>query len=636
MANNRLGGSKLAFIAVLLAVVLVVLAYVFLAGEPESPETTAVSAPAQQQEQSTAAEAPPPQSATRAENKSPKATLEEPEADWTATTRGDTRYFSLFHGEIGYVDVASILRNRNPYSILALLQSHQELTGAGDFLEIEIIYTPSENEIWGYQAYFRQLIDGEPTNEVGSVLFSADGAVGGLSGRLVNPERLSAADLLILQPEAETIAREAAIRYAASLSDMSPSDTDLTTEILSATLDYQSDSENNLRRVWTISVSIDSPKWDALNTPGVHISPETGEVIAVLSGAIHEAAPKKSPCDTISFNMCNAAGTEENSCSGNTLPLKPAHYAAKKYAENVITSVSAASSTHIQRPAGFNCEIDIIMDQKPDGNKGTYFPSSDKITISKNTHSRDYEKVVTHEVFHALTRTPKDKKTTQASRDVEHGLVYAMTALELGGDDWESSAYDNFAEHPDAVRKRGHEPEPYHAHVHTFYKIFKKDGVGKDRAFQLVLGVDLRTPQDEAALQKAISDIANGLGIGPQVAEVLKELSANTTDTESVPTLSDVLKEAQKKFSNGDYAGNRDPVGEALRVEYSRVKKMMEKGNYGAADKAKFEKLLKDVSTVMGLHYLALNMQYEDEPSRPHRPGQWPDWPSFPGFPGGD
>lgn len=276
----------MAFIAVLLAVALVVLAYVFLTGEPQPPETTA-SAPAQQQEQSNAAEAPQTQSAPRAEGRSPTATPEEPEQKRKTTTRGDTTSFSLSHGDIGYVDVASILQDRNAYSILALLQSHKELTAAGDFLEIEIIYTPRENEIWGYQAYFQQLIDGEPTNEVGSVLFSADGAVGRLSGRLVNPESLSAADLLILRPEAEAIAREAAIRYAASLSDVSPSDTDLTTEILSATMSYQSDSENNLRRVWSIGVSIDSPKWDAFDTPSVHISPETGEVIEVLSGVVY-------------------------------------------------------------------------------------------------------------------------------------------------------------------------------------------------------------------------------------------------------------------------------------------------------------------------------------------------------------
>ena len=206
-ANNRLGGSKLAFIAVLLAVALVVLAYVFLTGEPQPPETTA-SAPAQQQEQSNAAEAPQTQSAPRAEGRSPTATPEEPEQKRKTITRGDTTSFSLSHGDIGYVDVASILQDRNAYSILALLQSHKELTAAGDFLEIEIIYTPRENEIWGYQAYFQQLIDGEPTNEVGSVLFSADGAVGRLSGRLVNPESLSVADLLILRPEAEAIARE--------------------------------------------------------------------------------------------------------------------------------------------------------------------------------------------------------------------------------------------------------------------------------------------------------------------------------------------------------------------------------------------------------------------------------------------
>lgn len=147
-----------------------------------------------------------------------------------------------------------------------------------------------------------------------------------------------------------------------------------------------------------------------------------------------------------------------------------------------------------------------------------------------------HEKVVTHETFHALTRTSQG--------DIEHGLVYAMTALELGGGDWQSYANDSFHEHPDAERERGYKPKPYHIYVHTFYKIFKKDGVGKDLAFQLVLGVDLRTPHDEAALQEAISETADDLGIGTQVAEVLQELNAEEEER-ITPTEND--DEAKRK-----------------------------------------------------------------------------------------
>ena len=201
------------------------------------------------------------------------------------------------------------------------------------------------------------------------MLFSADGAVGGLSGRLVDPEPLAASPVLILQPEAETIARKAAIRYAASVSDVSPCDTNLATEIISAILTYRSDSEGNVRKVWDIAVSIDSPKWDAFDTPKVFVSSETGEVVEVLSGVLYETAAK-SPSDTITFNVCNANRAKENSCSGNTLPLKPAHWTAWGYADATIASVSAVSEGHIERPAGYDCEIDIVMNRPIPGYGG--------------------------------------------------------------------------------------------------------------------------------------------------------------------------------------------------------------------------------------------------------------------------
>lgn len=528
------------FVAVMLAAALVVLAYVFLTRGPERLESTSASTPAQKQEQSNAAEAPQPQSAQLAEDKSSTATSENPAAKRETTTRGDTRHFSLFHGEIGYVDVASILQDRNPYSILALLQSHKELTGAGDFLEIEISGTPRENEIWGYEARFRQLIEGQSTTQLGSVLFSADGAVGGLSGHLVNPESLAASPVLILQPEAETIAREAAIRYAASVSDVSPSDTDLATEIISAISTYRSDSEDNVRKVWSIGVSIDSPKWDAFDTPKVFISPETGEVIEVVSGLVYDRA-QTSPCNTVTFNVCNANGAKKNSCSGNTLPLKPAHYTASVYAENVITSVSAVSEDHIKRPAGYDCEIDMIMERPLSGDLGAYNSATDTIAIDPKAGND--QKVVTHETFHALTRT--------SPGDVEHGLVYAMTALELGGGDWESSAHDNFAEHPDTYRVLGWEPEPYHAYVHTFYMISQEVGAGS--AFQLALGVDLREPTSGARLDEAIIDIAEGLEIGTGVAEAFTKIELNKLAIYarqtglSQGTIDEVIAAARKK-----------------------------------------------------------------------------------------
>lgn len=273
LGNNR---RKLALVAVLLAVA-VVLAYVFLTGEPEGPDAPIVSTPAQ--EQARAADLPLPESALANENNGPTDNPTETQPKWETSTKGDRTHFSLFYGDIGYVDVASILQDRDPYSIVALLQSHRELTGADESLEIEIVWA-RENERWGYEARFEQLMEGYRV-EPGTILFSSSGAVGGLYADLINTEALYDSPVLILQPEAEAIALEAAVRYAATLPDFPGLQGQrLTTETLPGKMLYELDSEYKLRRVWRIPVSISGPKGD---TALVSIDPETGKVIDVRS-----------------------------------------------------------------------------------------------------------------------------------------------------------------------------------------------------------------------------------------------------------------------------------------------------------------------------------------------------------------
>ena len=108
---------------------------------------------------------------------------------------------------------------------------------------------------------------------------------------------------------------------------------------------------------------------------------------------------------------------------------------------------------------------------------------------------------------------------------------------------------------------------------------------------------------------------------------ILVPTRASSSKTEPVPTLSDVLAKARDRFNNGEFSGSLDPVGDAIRAEYSRVQSMMNQGEYSAADKKKFTQLLEDIAQVLGAYYAALHMEYEDEPHV--IPSVWPTLPGI-------
>ena len=199
------------------------------------------------------------QPARAAQKSGSSATLaaEESPPEWESEKRGNLTSFSLTHGEIGYVDVNSVLQNRDPYSVVALLQAHHDLTGADESLEVRIERI-AENEIWGHEALFTQLIKGRPTNERGMVFFSSNGAVTRVHGNIINPQALNPGGVLILPPEAEAIAREAATRYAATLEPERPEWRGLPVIITahSAELRHELDSDYKLVRLWRVPVSI--------------------------------------------------------------------------------------------------------------------------------------------------------------------------------------------------------------------------------------------------------------------------------------------------------------------------------------------------------------------------------------------
>ncbi len=284
--------KKFALAAIPLAAALAVAAYVFLTGPPAGTKAPAESAPAP--EQASSGGLPDTEPARAAQKSSGSATraAEERQPQRESKKRGDLTVFSMSHGDIGYVDVNSILQDRDPYSLVHLLQAHSDLTGADDSLEI-VIEQISENEIWGQAARFRQLIEGQPTHEVGQIFFTPSGAVTRVYGDILDPQALADVPVLILPAEAEAIAYEAARRYAASLEPtVRPERRHRPWEIAagSAVMRYRLDSEDHLFRLWEVPVSLKGPKGDVAM---VSLSPETGDVISVRSTVEYSSSSRQ-------------------------------------------------------------------------------------------------------------------------------------------------------------------------------------------------------------------------------------------------------------------------------------------------------------------------------------------------------
>ena len=275
--------NKFAWVAIPLVAVLCAVAYVFFASGPQGPAMSAESELAVPATSKTLADGQPAAVEQKSETGSALAPDERP-LKRESETKGDRTHFSMNHGDIGYVDVNSIMQGRNPYSIVDLLQAHKELTGADDSLEITIERI-SDNAIWGQKVLYRQVIDGQSIRQGGTVFFQPDGTVTRMVGNLVSSQSLNAGDVLILSPEAEAIALNVAARYAENIELAHPerSDVPVTLTALSAEMGYELDSDSNLVRLWNVHVGIAGPVADILR---VSISPDTGEVVRVGSAVV--------------------------------------------------------------------------------------------------------------------------------------------------------------------------------------------------------------------------------------------------------------------------------------------------------------------------------------------------------------
>ncbi len=443
--------NKFAWGAISLVAVLCAVAYVFFASGPQGPAMRAESELAVPATSETLADGQPV--AAEQEQKSETvATLapDEPPLKRESDTKGDRTRFTLNHGDIGYVDVRSIMQDRDPYSIVDLLQAHEELTGAGDSLEIKIERI-SENEIWGQQVFYRQVIDAQTTRHSGSVFFSSDGTVTRMTGGLINTQSLNAGDILILPPEAETIALDAAARYAENLKPGRPewSDLPVTFTAHPAETFYDLDSDSKLVRLWIVEVRIRGPRPDYVR---VAMSPETGEVVRMDSLRVDQTY-----ADQI-FVVCDAGkaigadgipsaegiegevetcDTDNNVGSPTTIfvngicKLKPASLCQDPlYTTPLETVRSVLADVQAASPRSVTSSIQIIVNHtfKDKDKAGDWDEGYGAIRISK-TASDPYE-VAAHEAHHAVSRSP-------TYGEVEHPLVYGMTAIWTGrNSDW--------------------------------------------------------------------------------------------------------------------------------------------------------------------------------------------------------
>lgn len=268
--------KKFAWSAVSLALSAIA-AYVFLLDRSQPPEAADALRPVQQAEPSRIAPD------TRTSPTGQGAAIVPDPVVRTTRTVGDLKVSRFKGGDIGYLDVDSIIKNDDPYSIVALLQEHRDLTGADESLDLEIRFTRDYPA--GKSVSFRQLINGKPTKGGGKGSLTFDPATGAVKSgysSLLNPQPANAMSAFILRDEAVAIARAAAVRFAESY--MRPGDR-LSISAEPKELRYALDTETDkLRLEWPVWVSFSGFTGHPPGiTPGISreflVAADTGEIV---------------------------------------------------------------------------------------------------------------------------------------------------------------------------------------------------------------------------------------------------------------------------------------------------------------------------------------------------------------------
>ena len=318
--------KRIAVIAAVLLAAFAIGAYFLLSGEPEKrsvdpKDLTQAAGPASLKERALSGEHTGKDSSLAAdEDNDPavRAALARIAAERSSRrVTGIRTEVWLSGGEIGFVDVESILRDQDPHSVIALLQEHQVLTGAGEALELEIDRAWQE-EWGGYNARYSQVIGGVPTPGRGSVLFEASGAVLSVNAILIDPSTARPNSVNILQAEAAALTRPVAVRLVEpERPRFVEAGRSLIVEVDSPELRYilNPDNATELRAAWRVLVGTYNPP-DEIE---VLIDAETGEVIGAKS--VIQTAPAKTACTAVEFRVCD--GTIATSASCNRTVMNP-------------------------------------------------------------------------------------------------------------------------------------------------------------------------------------------------------------------------------------------------------------------------------------------------------------------------
>ena len=420
--------KKFAVIGVSLLVALAVLAYVFLADRSADTENPKEAAPSETLSDNSASAASSGSDGGEKADAALQSILEEP-IRYSAKSGAKTE-FDLDRGEIGYVDMDSILQDRDPYSIVALLQQHRAHTDAGELLELEIESARRTHR--GYIADFFQLIGGVPTEARGSVSFDASGAVYTVYGDLFDPEAAEVGNIAIQQAAAEAIAREAAVRFVEPRrAPFAERGKPLRIDGLTAELRYAVDPEagNSLRGEWRVVVGTFSPTDDV----EVLVSAKDGRIVGMES--LIQRVDAQPACSELTFRVCNGIGAvkwswsplsgttpvfDDGECvaveaenwrcedSNFTIPRDVAD-AAREY-------VDALGTEYLEGLGGTEGRIDILINVDHDefsGNEAGLWRSRDQAILIRKPffHSESGElirpaedsTVTAHELFHAAT-----------------------------------------------------------------------------------------------------------------------------------------------------------------------------------------------------------------------------------------
>jgi len=521
--------KKFAWSAVSLALSAIA-AYVFLLDRSQPPEAADALRPVQQAEPSRIA----PDTRTSPTGQG-AAIIPDPVVRTTRTV-GDLKVSRFKGGDIGYLDVDSIIKNDDPYSIVALLQEHRDLTGADESLDLEIRFTRDYPA--GKSVSFRQLINGKPTKGggKGSLTFDpASGAVKSGYSSLLNPQPANAMSAFILRDEAVAIARAAAVRFAEPY--MRPGDR-LSISAEPKELRYALDTETDkLRLEWPVWVSFSGFTGHPPGiTPGISreflVAADTGEIVGANNLVQPSAASAK--CSDLAFRVCDASLMTKNDqvCGVGVhyvvKPVADAHRQAatiRNRAKGIINDIKSANKDYLGNARGTDCTVDILISTPKklmetvqnrraagqyDSANDQILLQADEVDIAKRTvTSHATQAVIVHEVMHAVSQT--------SSGDVEHGLVSAAEALHMGGTDhrWKYGDKD-FTTKPEDFA------DMHVTVAHAMYRIYKKIG-DKDKAFRFVLAVDEEMPESDEVAETFL-EVAEKSNMATEVTEVLTDM----------------------------------------------------------------------------------------------------------------